>query len=234
MKRNSIINRMIGGILSGLSYTFPFSLNSKKPQKLAYNLNVVMAKENQIISCANLIGGLIAVIIIGVILSVQGFTSISTLIAGIFIALGISKQIISICLMAVTADLRAFISKWTTILYTWARLKSTHEWNHIEENASQIYISPYIIHAFPKELGIRATPTEILKFVKVHKYEMKYFEDVNDSNAEQLSFSDHALDFIGDRLGFHDRIHYLQERSGALDPVLFIAIGTIIWLVFSH
>ena len=233
LKHWSLAKRMVGSILAGLSYAFPIVLMRSKLPMPDYELSVVTSDEKEVLTTASIIGGIVVITLVTTIFLFQGFSRIGLLVAGIFLAFGIGQQIISVCLNVVATDVRTFISKWNTVIYSWSRTKSGREWRFIEDHAVRIYISPFIIHILPDSFGLKPSSDEIEKFVRKNKHEVEYSKTVGKEETTQLSFSAYSIDYLNDRLEFHDRVHEMKEKTGVIDPILFIAIGTIVWLISS-
>ena len=224
---------MVSSILAGLSYAFPVVLMRSKLPTPNYELSVVTSDEREVLTTASIIGGIVVAVLITTILFFQGLSRIGLLVAGIFLAFGIGQQIISVCLNVVATDVRTFISKWNTVIYSWSRIKRGPEWRLIEDHAVRIYISPFIIHIVPDVFGLKPRSDEIEKFVRANKHEVGYSKNVGMEDTSQLSFSEHSIEYLNDRLEFHDRVYEMKEKTGVIDPILFIAIGTIVWLISS-
>ena len=139
---------MLTGLASRAIHSFPLSLYGKGNND--YNVAVIEANESEIFKSASIIAIIFTVVSIGTILSVKGSSGLGILLAGILITLGISQQIISMCIDVITADMRGLISRWNTVIYMLARSKSKTEWRFIEEEARKIFISPHILYSIPK------------------------------------------------------------------------------------
>ena len=233
MKRWALAKRMMHSILAGLSYAFPVVLMRSKLPLPDYELSVVTSDENEVLSSASIIGGIVVVALVVTIFLFQGLSRIGLLVAGTFLAFGIGQQIISACLNVVATDVRTFISKWNTVVYSWSRTKSGREWRFIEDHAVRIYISPFIIHILPDCFGLKPSSEVIEKFVRKNKHEVDYDKKIGKEESSHLSFSEHTIHYLNDRLEFHDRVYEMKEKTGVIDPILFIAIGTIVWLISS-
>ncbi len=233
LKRWALTKRMMRSILAGLSYAFPVVLMRSKLPLPDYELSVVTSDENEVLSSASIIGGIVVATLVVTIFLFQGLSRIGLLVAGIFLAFGIGQQIISACLNVVATDVRTFISKWNTVVYSWSRTKSGREWRFIEDHAVRIYISPFIIHILPDYFGLKPSSEVIEEFVRKNKHELDYDKKVGKEESSHLSFSEYAVHYLNDRLEFHDRVYEMKEKTGVIDPILFIAIGTIVWLISS-
>ena len=228
--------RMIRGILSRIFYTFPFAL-IRRPvlnNTNSSDIRVIRAGEDEIFRSASVVAAVFAISMIFLISFFQGLANIGIVIAGIFLALGISQQIISVSMDVISSDMRAFISRWNTVIHLLARAKGGPEWRFIEEEATKIFISPHILYTLPELLDKgKVRIGELLGYIDRNRGEIGYSGTIGDEEPSQLSISTQTLDHIKERLDVHDRMYDSEQKTGAIDPILFLAIGTIIWLISS-
>ncbi|MCZ6648128.1 MAG: hypothetical protein O7B30_02625 [Thaumarchaeota archaeon] len=231
-----LITRMARGIVSRIFYTFPFALLRKQvlANPNSSDIRVIRANEDEIFRSASVVAAAFAISMILLISFFQGLANPGIVVAGVFLALGISQQIISVSMDVISSDMRAFISRWNTVIHLLARAKGGLEWRFIEDEATKIFIYPHILYTLPQVLGIgKVRIGELLGYIDRNRGEIGYSRKVGEDEPSQLSFSTQALDHIKERLDVHDRMYDSELKTGAIDPILFLAIGTIIWLLSS-
>lgn len=231
-----LITRMARGIVSRIFYTFPFALLRKQvlANPNSSDIRVIRANEDEIFRSASVVAAAFAISMILLISFFQGLANPGIVVAGVFLALGISQQIISVSMDVISSDMRGFISRWNTVIHLLARAKGGLEWRFIEDEATKIFIYPHILYTLPQVLGIgKVRIGELLGYIDRNRGEIGYSRKVGEDEPSQLSFSTQALDHIKERLDVHDRMYDSELKTGAIDPILFLAIGTIIWLLSS-
>ena len=110
-----------------------------------------MSDEDQLLKNAKLLAGIVFILFLILILN---FLEGMVLVAGIFLSIGISQQVISVCINTAADDLQLYISRWTTIVdylsqlhiaqHTVTSISDKAEWQDVHEHTSQLYISPFI------------------------------------------------------------------------------------------
>jgi len=84
----------------------------------------------------------------------------------------------------------------------------------------------------PPELDeLKVSSAKIIKYADEHKTEIDYPQEIYDEEPSLLSFAQYVTEYIKDRLHVYDRLSNIQQRTGNVNPVVFIALGTLIWLL---
>ncbi len=235
----NVLRKMLNGIWLRLIHIFPLSLINKEFINRSTDWSLVMSDEDQLLKNAKLLAGIVFILFLILILN---FLEGMVLVAGIFLSIGISQQVISVCINTAADDLQLYISRWTTIVdylsqlhiaqHTVTSISDKAEWQDVHEHTSQLYISPFITNELPSDLISSTSLDDLLSFIDDYQNEFDYPVEIN-SESGQLSFSQHMVSYLHSKLLFHDRLNTLQAKSGGVDSILPIAIGTLIWLLFS-
>ena len=235
----NVLKKMLNGIWLRLIHIFPLSLINKEFINRSTDWSLVMSDEDQLLKNSKLLAGVVFILFLILILN---FLEGLVLVAGIFLSIGISQQIISVCLNTAADDLQLYVSRWTTIVdylsqihidqHTVTSISDKAEWQDVNEHISQLYISPFITNDLPHGLDSPNSLDIILNFIDEYHDEFDYPVEIN-SESGQLAFSQHMVSYLHSKLLFHDRLNTLQAKSGGVDSILPIAIGTLIWLLSS-
>jgi hypothetical protein len=214
---------------------FIFLVHKRKKSGTGYNIKLVGQPTNCFKVGAAVIGISSAII---AILIVMVFTqNIMILIAAVFISLGTGRQIFASALDVVTTNLNAFVSSWASILLLLAKnrltVTTTTDWRSIESQVELIIVSRRIEYNLPVKLE-RANPESnqiLLEYLDEHKWELEYQQAIANDDASCLAFFQYATKKIREKLQIYDELEDLQERSGGVNAVILIALGTLIWLI---
>lgn len=197
-----------------------------------YNIRLIKCREREFLIAAAFIGIAFGILTTGLVVSIKGNETLIVVAAGILLAIGLSQQIMSIGLDAVTLSLNVFISTWNSILFQLARQRPSPEWRFIENEASKVFIYPHIVYSLPAELyESKIGTTRIIQYLTQNSYELDYPSKIYNEEPSLLSFAEYATEYIRDRLSIYDRLSNIQQRTGTVNPVVFIALGTLIWLL---
>ena len=214
-----------------LSATFIALRQRRSPRE--YNIDLIWREEREIITSAAIIGIVFGVLTTWLVVMIKGDDSILIVIAGILLSIGLSQQVMSISLDAITVSLNGFISSWNSVFNLLAKQRAKAEWRFIENETHQIFINPHVIYLLPSELDEpKPSMEKITKYLDEHRWELKFpLVKLYHDEPSLLSFSQHSIEYLRDRLHVADRLFNIQQRSGAVNPVMFIALGTLIWLL---
>ncbi|MGB7635935.1 MAG: hypothetical protein WBL88_00015, partial [Nitrososphaeraceae archaeon] len=213
---------------------FIFLVRKRTKSGAEYNIKLIGQPTNYFEISAAVIGISFAVI---AILIVMVFTqNVMILIAAVFISLGTGRQIFASALDAVTTNLNAFVSSWASTLLLLAKnrpMVTTTDWRSIESRFEQIVISRRLGYNLPVKLdGVTPESQEILlEYLDEHKWELECQQAITDDDSSCLAFFQYATKQMREKLQIYDELEDLQERSGGVNAVILIALGTLIWLI---
>ena len=228
-----IVKEMLRHLVLRLVLSATFIALGKKGSLLHYNVELIKQQEREILVSAALIGVAFGAVTIFLVVMIKGQDSIWVVIAGIMLSIGLSQQVMSLGLDVVTLSLSGYLSSWTSVLNCMARQKSKPEWHFIENETNQIFINPHVMYILPSELDEPKAPMEnIIKYIDEHRWELEFpLVKVYGDDPSLLSFAQYATEYIRSRLLISDRLVNIQQRSGAINPIVFIALGTLMWLL---
>jgi hypothetical protein len=212
---------------------FIFFVRKRTKSGAEYNTKLIGQPTNYFKFGAAVIGLSFAVI---AILIVMVFTqNLMILIAAVFISLGMGRQIFASALDVVTTNLNAFVSSWTSTLLLLAKnrlMVTTTDWRTIEIRVEMILISRRLEYNLPVKLdGVTPESQQILEYLDEHKWELECQQAITDDDSSYLAFFQYATKKVREKLQLYDELEDLQERSGGVNSVILIALGTLIWLI---
>ena len=213
---------------------FIFLVRKTTKSGAEYNIKLIGQPTDYFKFSAAVIGISFAVI---AILIVMVFTqNPMILIAAVFISLGTGRQIFASALDVVTTNLNAFVSSWASTLLLLAKNRltvTTTDWRSIESRIELILISRRLEYNLPVKLdGVTPESRQILlEYVDEHKSELEYQQAITDDDSSSLAFFQYATKQMREKLQIYDELEDLQERSGGVNAVILIALGTLIWLI---
>jgi hypothetical protein len=213
---------------------FIFLVHKRTKSGAEYNIKLIGQPTNYIKYSAAVIGISFAVI---AILIVMIFTqNLMILIAAVFISLGTGRQIFASALDVVTTNLNAFVSSWASTLLLLAKnrpMVTTTDWRSIESRIELILISRRLEYNLPVKLdGVTPESQQILlEYLDEHKWELECQQAITDDDSSCLAFFHFATKQMREKLQIYDELEDLQERSGGVNAVILIALGTLIWLI---
>jgi hypothetical protein len=213
---------------------FIFLVRKRTKSRSEYNIKLIVQPTNYFKFSAAFIGLSSAVI---AILIVIVFTqNVMVVIAAVFISLGTGRQIFASALDVVTTNLNAFVSSWTSTLLLLVKnrlIVTTTDWRSIESRVELILISRGLEYNLPVKLdGVTPEFQQILlEYLDEHKWELEYQQAIADDDSSCLAFVQYASKQIREKLQIYDELEELQERSGGVNAVILIALGTLIWLI---
>jgi hypothetical protein len=158
------------------------------------------------------------------------------IIAAVFISLGTGRQIFASAMDVVTTNLDAFLSSWASTLLLLVRnrlMVTTTDWRSIERRLELILMSRGLEYNLPVKLdGVKPESQQILlEYLDEHKWELEYQEAITNDDSSCLAFVQYAAKQMREKLQIYDELEELQERSGGVNAVILIAVGTLIWLI---
>jgi len=213
---------------------FIFLVRKRTKSGAEYNIKLIGQPTNYFKFSAALIGISSAVIAIFIVIVFD--QNVMIVIAAIFISLGAGRQIFASALDVVTTNLDAFLSSWASTLLLLARTRlmvTTTDWRSIERRIELILMSRGLEYNLPFELdGVKPESQQILlEYLDEHKWELKCQQAIADDDSSCLAFVQYATKQMREKLQIYDRLEELQERSGGVNAVILIALGTLIWLI---
>ena len=213
---------------------FIFLVRKRTKSGAEYNIKLIGQPTNYFKYCAAVIGISFTVI---AILIVMVFTqNLMILIAAVFISLGTGRQIFASALDVVTTNLNAFVSSWASTLLLLAKnrlMVTTTDWRSIESRVELILISRRLEYNLPVKLDgvIPESQQILLEYLDEHKWELEYQQAITYDDSSCLAFFHYATKQMREKLQIYDELEDLQERSGGVNAVILIALGTLIWLI---
>jgi hypothetical protein len=213
---------------------FIFLVRKRTKSGAEYNIKLIGQPTNYIKYSAAVIGISFAII---TILIVMIFTqNLMILFAAVFISLGTGRQIFASALDVVTTNLNAFVSSWASTLLLLAKnrpMVTTTDWRSIESRIELILISRRLEYNLPVKLdGVTPESQQILlEYLDEHKWELECQQAITDDDSSCIAFFHFATKQMREKLQIYDELEDLQERSGGVNAVILIALGTLIWLI---
>jgi hypothetical protein len=231
-----VIKEMVKHLASLLfvNALFLFLVRKRTKSGAEYNIKLIGQPTNYFKFSAAVIGISFAVI---AILIVMVFTqNVMILIAAVFISLGTGRQIFASALDVVTTNLNAFVSSWASTLLLLAKnrlMVTTTDWRSIESRVELILVSRRLEYNLPVKLdGVTPESQQILlDYLDEHKWELECQQAITDDDSSCLAFFQYATKQMREKLQIYDELEDLQERSGGVNAVILIALGTLIWLI---
>ena len=223
---------MLRGLIVRIFFAFPIGFFRIKPADENYNKTIIKIRSKVIIRCARILAGVIWIISMYFVIIYSGINNLNTVIAGFLITIALSQQIESAAMEVSTSHIRIFISSWNTVMYIFAKRKRGERWNEIVEEAEMLWIHPQIRYSEPLErLEGKVTEQQLMKHINKDREEMNYYKEVEDNNESKIKFANHTVEYLQNKLNIHDKIYEHQQRLGTWTYVIYLAIGTLIWLV---
>jgi hypothetical protein len=213
---------------------FIFLVRKRTKSGAGYDIKLIGQPTNYFKFGAAVIGLSFAVI---AILIVMVFTqNVMIIIAAVFISLGTARQIFASALDVVTTNLNTFISSWASTLLLLAKNRpkvSTTDWASKATQAEMIIVSRRLEYNLPLKLdGVTPESQQILlEYLNEKKWEIECQQEITDDDSSCHAFFQCATKKMREKLQIYDELEDLQERSGGVNAVILIALGTLIWLI---
>ena len=213
---------------------FIFLVRKRTKSGAEYNFKLIGQPTNYFEYSAAVIG--ISFAIIAILIVMVFDQNIMIIIAAVFISLGTGRQIFASALDVVTTNLNAFVSSWASTLLLLAKnrlMVTTTDWRSIESRVELILISRRLEYKLPVKLeGVTPESQQILlEYLDEHKWELECQQAITDDDSSCLAFFQYATKQMKEKLQIYDKLEDLQERSGGVNAVILIALGTLIWLI---
>ncbi len=227
-----ILREMLQHLLNRLLSTLILFDLLKKREEPTYDMILIAQKERTIAVNAMMLGAAFGALAIWLVLVIKGSENIMIVIAGIFLSFGLVQQIVSVGLDTVTMNLGRFMSSWNSILNTLAKHRNTPEWQRLRDATEEIFVFPQIIHALPYSIKENSSVEAVTSYLDEHRWELGYPQTIFGHDEKSLlSFSNYAIEVLRNRMDVYDRLLTMQQRTGTVNPVVFVAAGTLIWLL---
>jgi hypothetical protein len=213
---------------------FIFVVRKRRKSGAVYNIKLIGQPTNYFKFSAAVIG--ISSTVIAILIVIVFDQNAMIVIAAIFISLGTGRQIFASALDVVTTNLDAFLSSWASTLLLLARnrlMVTTTDWRSIERRLELILMSRGLGYNLPVKLdGVKPESQQILlEYLDEHKWELEYQQAITYDDTSCLAFVQYAAKQMREKLQIYDELEELQERSGGVNAVILIALGTLIWLI---
>jgi hypothetical protein len=212
---------------------FIFLVRKRTKSGAEYNIKLIGQPTNYFRSSAAAIG--ISFAVIAILIVIVFTQNVMIAIAAVFISLGAGRQIFASALDVVTTNLNAFLSSWASTLLLLAKNRltvTTTEWHSIESRVQLILISTREYNLPVKLDGIKPESQQILlEYLDEHKWELEYQQAITYDDSSCLAFAQYAIKQLREKLQIYDELEELQERSGGVNAVILIALGTLVWLI---
>ena len=222
------------GNLLFVNGVFTFLVRKSTKSAAEYNIKLIGQPTNYFKLSAAVIG--ISFVVIAILIVIVFDQNVMVIIAAVFIIFGTARQIFASALDVVTTNLNAFLSSWTSTLLLLAKnrpMVTTTDWRSIERRIELILMSRGLGYDLPVKLeGVKPESRQILlEYLDEHKWELECQQAITDDDSSCLAFVQYATKQMREKLQIYDELAGLQERSGGVNAVILIALGTLIWLI---
>ena len=230
-----IIKEMVKHLVNLLfvNGVFLFLVHKRRKSAAEYNIKLIGQPTNYFEFSAAVIGISSAVFAILIVIAID--QNLMVIIAAVFISLGTGRQIFASALDVVTTNMNAFLSSWASTLLLLAKnrmMVTTTDWHSIESQVKLILISTRRYNLPVKLDGVKPESQQILlEYLDEHKGELKYQQAITYDDSSCLTFAQYATKQVIEKLLIYNELEELQERSGGVNAVILIALGTLIWLI---
>lgn len=227
-----ILKEMLQHLLTRLLSTVILVDLLKKREESAYDMTLIAQNERTIAVNALILGAAFGALAIWLVLIIKGSENVMIVIAGTLLSFGLVQQIVSVGLDTVTTNLGRFMSSWNSILYTLTKKHNTPEWQKLRDETEEIFVFPQLVHTLPHRIKEKASVEVIASYMDEHRWELGYPQTIfRHDEKSLLSFTRYAIEVLRDRMDVYDRLLTMQQRTGTVNPVVFVAAGTLIWLL---
>ncbi len=228
-----ILKEMLVHLAIRLTSTVTLMDLLKKQIEPEYNMILIMQKERTLVINAIVLGIAFGALAIWLVFVNNGAENIMTVVEGVIISLGLMQQLVSVGIDTVTTNLGRFLSAWNSVLHILAKQKNGGvQWAFFEREINEIFIMPQLVYSLPERIRKEPTVNEISPSIDEHRWELAYPETVfHHDEKTLLSFTEYAIAFLRERLDVYDRLLTMQQRTGTINPIVFISVGTLVWLL---
>ena len=204
----------------------------KPSSHVHYDIKLVKQQMQDVLISAAAIGFSFGALAFLVVLMIQWNQNVLVVIAAFFISVGMARQIVSAALDAVTTNMNAFLSSWVSTLHLLAKDRQTSEWRLIEDRIEAIFLGKTLEYDLPDELReVKPNSPQVYKYLNERKWELEYQHDISSEDHSFLAFAQHALKQMRGKVQIYDQLVEVQGSTEAVNNVILIAIGTLIWLL---
>lgn len=212
---------------------FIFVVRKRRKSGTEYNIKLIGQPTNYFKFSAAVIG--ISSAVAAILIVIVFDQNVMIVIAAVFISLGTGRQIFASALDVVTTNLEAFLSSWASILLLLAK-KADGDDDRLafhRRRLELILMSRGLGYNLPVKLdGVKPESQQILlEYLDEHKWELEYQQAITYDDTSCLAFVQYAAKQMREKLQIYDELEELQERSGGVNAVILIALGTLIWLI---
>ena len=212
---------------------FIFLVRKRTKSGAEYNIKLIGQPTNYFQFSAAVVG--ISFAVIAPLIVFVFNQNVLVVIAAVFISLGTGRQIFASALDVVTTNLNVFLSSWASTLLLLAKnrlMATTTEWRSIERQVELILNSTRQYNLPVKLDGIKPESQQVLlEYLDEHKWELEYQQTITDDDSSCHAFFQYATKQMREKLKIYDELEDLRERSGGVNAVILIAVGTLIWLI---
>jgi len=213
---------------------FLFLVRQRTKSRAEYDIKLIGLPTNSFKFSAAVIG--ISTAVISILIVFVFDQNVMIIIAAVFISLGAGRQIFASALDVVTTNLNAFLSTWGSTLLLLAKnrpmMMKTTEWSSIVSQVQLLLISTRGYNLPVELVGVKPESQQILlEYLDKHKWELEYQQDITYDDSSCLVFAHYAIKQMIEKLTIYYELGDLQERSGGVNAVILIALGTLIWLI---
>jgi hypothetical protein len=231
-----VMKEMVKHLVNLLFVNALFILLVRKRTKSGaeYNIKLIGQPTNYFKVSAAIIG--ISSWVIAILIVIVFDQNVMVVIAAVFISFGTGRQIFASALDVITTNLDAFLSSWSSTILLLAKnrlMVTTTDWRSIERRIELILMSRRLEYNLPAKLeGVKLESQQILlEYLDEHKWELECRQAITDDDSSCLAFVEYATKQMKEKLQLYDELEDLQERSGGVNAVILIALGTLIWLI---
>jgi hypothetical protein len=197
-----------------------------------YDIKMVKQQMQDVLISATTIGVSFGAFSFLLVFMIQWNQNILVVFAAFFISVGMTRQIISTALDAVTTNMNAFLSSWASTLHLLARDRQTSEWRLIQDRVEAILLGKTLEYNLPAKLyEVKPNSPQVYKYLDERKWELEYQHAITSEDHSCLAFAQHAIKQVRHKLQIYDQLIDVQGRTGAVNNVVLISIGTLIWLL---
>jgi hypothetical protein len=213
---------------------FIFLIHKKAKPAVEYNIKLIGQPTNYFEFSAALIG--ISSTVIAILIVFVFDQNVMVVIAAVFISLGAGRQIFASALDVITTNLNAFLSSWGSTLHLFAKnrltVMPTTDWHSILNHVELLLISTGKYNLPVKLNGEKPESIQILfEYLDEHKGELEYQHAITYDDSGCLAFAQYAIKQMREKLLLYNELEEIRERSGGVNSVILIALGTLIWLI---
>jgi hypothetical protein len=204
----------------------------KPSSYIDYDIKMVKQQMQDVLISATTIGVSFGAFSFLLVFMIQWNQNILVVFAAFFISVGMTRQIISTALDAVTTNMNAFLSSWASTLHLLARDRQTSEWRLIQDRVEAILLGKTLEYNLPAKLyEVKPNSPQVYKYLDERKWELEYQHAITSEDHSCLAFAQHAIKQVRHKLQIYDQLIDVQGRTGAVNNVVLISIGTLIWLL---